>query len=187
MVEHDLTPSPLSPSDRATAEHLRRVFPDSDVYVLPPAAGPIHDLVPALRILSLAPPEGGRLYSTAGLPGVEFLLHAPAADDPVHVETLTMAAYYHATGGDHTLGLGHTVPIGRPWVAGSACDHLLVSLPYPWGPELEAGGPVRMLWLLPITAAEKAFRHAEGLEALEQRLEDAAIIATDPHRRSVAA
>jgi hypothetical protein len=120
---------------------------------------------------------------------LEFVLYAPATADEVHVETLTMIAYYHAGGGDHALDLGHTVPIGRPWVPGSTCDQLLVSLPYPWGPELEngtvPGGHVRVLWLLPITAVEKEFRHSHGLEALEQRFDTAGIIPTDPRRSSV--
>lgn len=61
--------------------------------------------------------------------------------------------------------------------------------PLPVGPELEIcpvpGGEIRVLWLLPITAAEKTFRHTHDLEELEQRLEAAGILPTDPHRRSV--
>ncbi|WP_238011846.1 suppressor of fused domain protein [Dactylosporangium sp. AC04546] len=190
--DHDLTPAA-----RAMLEHLRARFEGREVDVLAPAPGPIRELVPALHILSLQPPEGGRLYATAGLwdatqeggHGLEFVLHAPTAADEVHVETLTMVAFYHASGGDYVLGHGHTVPIGRPWWRASACDHLLVSLPYPWGPTLEMctmpGGHARVLWLLPITAAEKTFRHREGLEALEQRFDDAGIIPTDPDRASV--
>lgn len=192
LVDHDLTPAA-----QAMREHLHDRFPSREVAVLAPAPGPIQKLVPDLHVLSLTPPEGGRLYVTTGLwgatqqhgHGIELVLHAPEADDEVHVETLTMVAYYHATGGEYALGHGHTVPIGRPWVRGSSCDHLLVSLPYPWGPELEIrtlpGGHIRVLWLLPITAAEKTFRHAHDLEALEQRLEAAGIIPTDPHRPSV--
>lgn len=64
--------------------------------VRPPAPGPIHELVPALHILSLTPRGGGRLYATAGLwdatredgHGLELVLYAPAADDVVHVETV---------------------------------------------------------------------------------------------------
>ncbi|GAA4607613.1 hypothetical protein BJY16_006422 [Actinoplanes octamycinicus] len=191
-MDHELTPAA-----RALLEHLGNLFPGSDVTVLAPAPGPIWTTVPDLHILSLRPPEGGRLYATAGLwdatqrdgHGLEFVLHAPAADDEVHVETLTMVAYYHAGGGDYELGHGHTVPIGRPWLPGSACDHLLVSLPYPWGPELEEcalpAGHARVLWLLPITEAEKRHRHTHDLEDLEQRLEDAAIRPTDPLRASV--
>jgi hypothetical protein len=190
-VDHELTPA-----SRALLEHLRAYFAGRDVGILAPAAGPIHDLVPALHVLTVDPAQGRRLYTTAGVwdatqndgHGLEFVLHAPRADDR-HVETLTMAAYYHATGGDYTLGLGHTVPIGRPWIPGSMCDHLLVSLPYPWEPELETcifpDGRIRVLWLLPITEQEKIFRHSHDLEALEQRLEAAAIIPTDPRRPSV--
>jgi hypothetical protein len=65
----------------------------------------------------------------------------------------------------------------------------LVALPYPWGPELERcelpGGHARILWLLPITRAEKTYRHTHDLEALEQRVEEAEIIPTDPYRASV--
>jgi hypothetical protein len=191
-VDHDLTPA-----SHALREHLHNRFPDIDVSVLAPARGPVHERVPGLHILSLAPPEGGRLYVTAGLwdatqehgHGLEFVLHAPVAADDVHVETLTMVAYYHAAGGNHTLDHGHTVPIGRPWVRGSTCDHLLVSLPYPWGQELETctvpGGHIRVLWLLPVAEAEKTFRHTHGLEALEQRFETAGIIPTDRRRTSV--
>nr|BFE60363.1 hypothetical protein GCM10020063_048890 [Dactylosporangium thailandense] len=191
-VDHELTPA-----SRALLEHVRARFPGRDVAVLPPAPGPVHHLVPDLHILSVAPEEGGRLYVTSGLwdatqrngHGLEFLLYAPAADDELHAETLTMVAYYHASGGDYALDHGHTVSIGRPWAGESACDHLLVSLPYPWGPALETcplpGGHARLLWLLPITADEKTFRHSRGLEALEQRLESAAINPVDPHRPAV--
>ncbi|WP_203931612.1 suppressor of fused domain protein [Virgisporangium ochraceum] len=191
-MDHDLTPAA-----QAMLEHLHDRFPGQEIAVLPPAPGRIPELVPGLHILSLTLSEGGHLYATAGLwdatqkdgHGLETVLHAPVADDVVHVETLTMVAYYHATGGDYTLDHGHTVPIGRPWVRGSSCDHLLLSLPYPWGPGLETctvpGGHIRVLWLLPITAAEKRFRHTHDLETLEQRFEAAGIVPTDPHRRSV--
>jgi hypothetical protein len=64
---------------------------------------------------------------------VRAVRHGRIAIGPVR----TMVAYYHATSGDYRLDHGHTVPIGRPWIRGSSCDHLLLSLPYPWGPELE--------------------------------------------------
>ena len=67
--------------------------------------------------------------------------------------------------------------------------HVLVSLPYPFGPELEVcawdGGHARLLWLLPITAAERDFEVAHGLEALEQRFDDAALAYSDTRRGSV--
>jgi hypothetical protein len=190
-VDHELTAAA-----RAEWDHFERFFPRSWPTLLAPAPGPVRKTVPDLHILSLTPPGGGWLYATNGLwdathhegHALEFVLHAPAYDD-LHTETLTMVAFYHASGGDFALDVGHTVPLGRPWRPGSSCDHLLVSRPYPWGPELELckvpGGHARILWLLPITEAEKTYRHTHGLEALEQLFDSAAIDPIDPERRSV--
>jgi len=191
-VDHELTPA-----GRTLRQHLAELFPGAGATLFAASAGPIRTLAPNLHILRLPTLGTGQLYATVGLwdatqrhgHGLEFVLDAPTADDEIHVETLTMIAYYHASGGSHTLDHGHTVPIGRPWLPGSQCDHLLVSLPYPWGPELEncdvPGGHARVLWLLPITTAEQRFRHRDGLEALEQRFEENEIIPTDPYRGSV--
>jgi hypothetical protein len=121
--------------------------------------------------------------------GSEFFVLAPDANDS-HVELVTMTAHYHASGDtSYRLGVGHTVPVGRPWLPGSNCDHLLVSLPYTFGSDLErcedAGGHVQILWLLPITAAERAFKIEHGQEALEQRFESAALEYWQPTRPSV--
>ncbi|MER6434349.1 suppressor of fused domain protein [Streptomyces sp900105245] len=82
------------------------------------------------------------------------------------------------------------MPIGEPWVPGSTCDHLLISLPYLHGPDLEhcplPGGHARILWTLPVTTAEIEFRRCHGHEALEQLLDEAEIIPTDPFRASAA-
>lgn len=102
------------------------------------------------------------------------------------IELLAMVVYYHAT--EH-LDLNHTLPIGRAWLPGSFCDHLLVSLPYPFGPRLERiSGRLRgarALWLLPITASEQAYAKANGIEALEVRFDEAAINPLDPTRGPV--
>lgn len=120
--------------------------------------------------------------------GLEFVLSAPDDDDR-HVELLFMNAYYHAGQESQRLDIGHTVPIGESWVAGGELDHLLVSLPYAYGPDLEQlrwnTGHARLLSLMPITSAERDFKAAHGIEALEQRLEDAAVDFTDPTRGSV--
>ncbi|MFF0298846.1 suppressor of fused domain protein [Kitasatospora sp. NPDC004614] len=110
-----------------------------------------------------------------------------AGKDPRFAELLTMVASYHAS---HRLGIEHSFPIGEPWLPGSACDHLLLSLPYLHGPALEhcplpGGGEARVLWLLPVTSAEIAFRRAHGHEALEQLFDEHAIDPTDPRRPSV--
>jgi CHC2 zinc finger/Suppressor of fused protein (SUFU) len=91
-----------------------------------------------------------------------------------HVELLAMVANLHADV-RYRLRVGNTVNIGRPWAEGSAADHLLVSLPYPYGPALEmcelGERHVRFLWLVPITAAEANLVRSKGLEALESLLE----------------
>jgi hypothetical protein len=71
----------------------------------------------------------------------------------------------------------------------SACDHLLVSLPYLHGPDLEhcslRDGHARLLWILPVTGSEIAFRRENGHEALEVLFDEAEIDPIDPHRASV--
>jgi hypothetical protein len=101
-----------------------------------------------------------------------------------------MVAYMHRLA-EHHFNVGHTMRIGWPWEAASACDRLLVSLPYSPGKRFEIlhlpnGGHVRFLWLVPITPEEQAFWRREGLEALESRFEQAGIDFMDPKRASVA-
>ena len=88
----------------------------------------------------------------------------------------------------HNLDLGHTVPIGEPWTPGSLCEFELISWPYTYGPDLEVyawnNGHARILSAQPITASEREF-NVSGVEALERRLEDAAVSFADPQRSSV--
>ena len=106
--------------------------------------------------------------------GLEFIITAPQADVRM-VELLTMVAYYYAGPASQRLDVGHTVPVGEPWLPMSACDHLLVGLPYAYGPELERcewrGGHARLLGLVPITEQERAYKVQQGVDALEARLE----------------
>jgi hypothetical protein len=144
-------------------------------------------------VVEFAPGPKSQLwvYATIGAwearndPRLEFVLVAPK-QDLRHVELLFMAAWYH---GRRALGRGHTLPIGEPWLPGSDCDFLLVSTPYPFGPNLEIcnlpDGHVHILWLLPITTAEREFKVREGLEALEQRFETGALKFWLPGRGSV--
>jgi hypothetical protein len=117
---------------------------------------------------------------------LEFFIIAPA-QDVRHVELLTMTAWYHRS---QRLGLGHTFPIGEPWLPGSSCNVMLVSHPYTFGPELETccltpDDHLHFFWLLPITAKERQFKVREGLEALEQRFEECALEYWLPERDSV--
>lgn len=157
--------------------------------------GPIQATLPGFHAIEVGP--GPRLGRTtyisvgAGFPddGDEHLELVTVASSPSarHVELLAMAAHYHRTG--EQLGLGHTFPIGEPWLPGSALEHFLVSLPYPFGPELEhlaiPGHNVRFLWLLPISTSERDHKRAYGIEALEARFDVAKIAYWDPRRRPV--
>jgi hypothetical protein len=120
--------------------------------------------------------------------GLEFVI-ASQDENPRMAELVAMTAYYHSGPNSQRLDHGHTLPIGEPWLPGSSCDHLLVSLPYPYGADFEIcawrDGHARMLWLLPITEAERDFKVANGMEALEQRFEDAGLRYWDSYRASV--
>lgn len=182
-----------SAANEVIRQHLQRFFAghrcEEQVWTL----GPAHAELPRLRVAEFGPGPKSDLwvYATIGAwearddPLLEFLI-AGLHRDPRHIELLFMTAWYHR---HHGLGAGHTFPIGEPWLPGSACDSFLVSLPYPFGPDLEicnfSDRHVHLLWLLPITAAEREFKVREGWEALEQRFDEAAIEYWSPSRPSV--
>jgi hypothetical protein len=161
---------------------------------------PLRRSLPNTSILRVAPgPKFGLwVYITSGAWSAtrderdehglsEFVLSAEH-DDALHLETLCMTTSYHADP-KHRLGPGHTVPIGRPWIDGADADHLLISLPYPWGRDLEVcalgDDHIHLFWLLPITKAERDFKADCGLEALEEKFDAAAIEWWKPERQSV--
>jgi hypothetical protein len=156
--------------------------------------GPTHELPPGFHVLEFPPTDKSFMwvYATSGMTpredaeALELHLFSREPSD-LHVELLTVIAHYHCT--STRLGLGHTVNFGRPWVAGSECDHGLVSLPYPYGPRLEwlrtEARALRCLWLIPITKAERDFKTQHGLEALENRLEQTRFDFLDARRPSV--
>jgi hypothetical protein len=176
-------------------DHVRRFFRGRTIDAMTWTAGPILELNPHFRVLRVAPQRPDDLWTyvsvggwagTAELGrGLEFVI-STHGETPRAVELLAMTAHYHR--GD-VLGLGDTLPVGEPWLPGSTCDHLLVSLPYPYGQDLQTchvgDRHVDFLWLLPITAAERAFKAANGLEALESRFDQAALRYWEPERASV--
>jgi hypothetical protein len=155
-------------------------------------------LLPGFHVVVIGPGPRTGLWTYASLGascietgehGIEFFVLAPEPED-AHVELIAMVAHYHATPtANYRLGLGHTVKIGRPWLPGSTCWNLLVSLPYPFGPELERcavpGGHAQLLWLLPITGEELHFKKEHGLDALEQEFDAAAVEFWKSLRKSV--
>jgi len=180
---------------RAVEDHVREFFAGHECESLPYDLGASRRAaVPGLRILAVGPgPRSGHWnYVTAGCwgpaneegQGHELLLVAPAGDEGF-VELLAMVAFYHAT---RFLAVRHSVPIGRPWAPGSVCDHLLVVRPSLHGPAFEhcplPEGRTRILWLMPVTAAELAFRREFGHESLERLFEGRGVDPADPRRLS---
>lgn len=188
----------MSHASEATRKHLEEFFPDSGLEYFSWTLGPIGQVLPEFRVCRIAPRNREKtwVYVSVGacevkLPGeyeTEFFFLSPR-ETPIHIETLAMVAYFHATlaGG---LDIGHFLRIGRPWLDESPQDRLLTSIPYPFGPKFEwcrrATRPIRFVWLLPVAASEVAFAREHGLEALEDRFDQHAIDATDPRRPPVA-
>jgi hypothetical protein len=182
----------------ALDRHVRSFFSGRRMQVV--AAEPhATELVPGLRTLEVEPGRGESLWTYVSIGAwqvqpenasrIEFLMISPRQSHRVAL-LVQMAAYYHATpDASFQLGLGHTLPIGEPWLDDSASEHLLVSKPYPFGPALEVfedqGTHVHLYWLLPITERERAFNAAKGLEALEALFEQAGLEYWRPDRSSI--
>ena len=126
--------------------HLDGFWPDRAAEDFTWEQGPIVDRVPGFRVRRVSPREqdDGWVYASLGAweatvgtgAGCEFVVHSPV-ESALHVELLAMVVDFHADPAYAPLDVGRVVEIGRPWLHGSNLTHLLVSLPYPWGPELE--------------------------------------------------
>lgn len=184
-----------SASTAVLEAHLQKFFRGHVLHKVHAEPGNIDEVVPGFEVAVIGPGPQTKLWTYASLgahratprghEAIEFVC-VVREPNPILVERLAMVAYYHATEG---LGEGHTFPVGEPWVANSTLDHVLVSLPYPFGPDLEnletAHGVIRYLWLLPITAAERRFKEQAGQEALESRFDDVELEFDDMTRASV--
>jgi hypothetical protein len=177
-------------------EHLARFWPNRERKDFRWTIGRIVRTLPDFRVIRIAAARreawtyissGAWVVRSGHAQRFEFVIQSPV-EDAIHVETLAMVANFYADP-RYNLHLGSVINIGRPWLAASGCDHFLVSLPYPWGPELEhlacAGIGVRLLWLCPVTAAEAAYAREKGAEVLEQLFEQAAIDYLDVDRKPV--
>jgi hypothetical protein len=177
--------------------HVTRFFRGHPVFAVqvPPE---VLDRVPGLQILEVGSGPKSRLttYITLGCweavesggDGREFVLSA-RHPDIAHAATLASVAARHCGTPEQRLDRGTVVPLGRPWTPGSTCDRFLVTLPYPYGPDLEwcrwRRNAARLLWLLPITPFEATYLENHGLEALERRFEESGVHFADPERPSV--
>lgn len=186
----------MTVTDDAVHLHYANFWPDRHHEEFTWTAGPIGGRLPTFRVLRVAPRERGDTWvyatvgawqATDGRDSKEFFILSPT-ESPAHVETLAMVTYFHADP-RYRLSIGSTMNIGRPWTDDATADHLLVVLPYPFGPGLEhcdaAGTHVQVLWLVPITAAEADYRREHGLEALERLLEGDDVDVLRPERRSL--
>lgn len=180
----------------ALLEHLRRFFKGHRRHEYAVKRSRTRRVPSRFRVIRVAPGPKHELHLYLSL-GAWEIDHSPhdrrefflITDQPEMraIELLATAAHQHRTS---ALSVGDTFPLGSGWLVGSECDHMLVSLPYPFGPELEVcslgeEAQVRLLWLLPITEAEKRFREEHGLEALEQRFEQARVNYAFAWRRSL--
>jgi len=164
--------------------HLARVYPKRAIGKAQFAAQELVVNLPALAVFEVAPPAGEPrvpwLYATAGASaeamddgyGLEFLV-CTAAQEPLAAKLVAMLANLHADP-RYPMSLGQVVEIGHPWLPGASADHLIVSLPSVFDPELEwlsdRERTTRFIWLVPITRAEAAFAKQHGLDALQSRL-----------------
>ena len=174
-------------------QHIRRFFNGHQIAAQQFHQGPaVHDL-PDLSVLEIGPGprSAGWTYVTCGAWEatstnlLEYLMTADQAR-PRYVELLTIIAYYAISA---TFGVGHTVSIGEPLLDGSLCEDVYLSLPYVFGPDLERftldGREGHILWAFPLTPAEKQYLLDNGVQALEDRLEDSRVEYWSPFRPSV--
>ncbi len=180
---------------RALLAHLDTFWQLNDKAMLAPTDAMVAERLPHLRIARMSPSGqaepwahvtvGAWELTAASGRGWEFMLLAPT-DEPAAVETLTAVVRRHLFS---PLDAGEILDLGRSWHGEGACTHLLACPPYAYSASLEHleldGLAVRVLWMVPITEREAAFARAEGVEALEQRLQDHAVEFLDARRASV--
>lgn len=172
--------------------HVASFWPTRHHEALTWEKGPIEERVPGFHVLRVDPVQAidAWVYVSVGAStpaetsGMEYFIMSPAKDDLI-VETLAMISHFQSFAA-HPLTIGSVVDIGRPWIPGSQCDHLVVSLPYPFGPSLEVAENARFVWLVPITASEASFIRENGFETFEDRLESSGVDVIDPRRHAIA-
>src|ERR1044071_8409766 len=181
--------------DAALARHLQVFFSGHEVAIFAWPYGPIARIQPRFHVLRFAPGPRINLWAYCsvgawevggeGVRRLEFC-YLTALEAPRMVELLAMLTFYHH---NNKLDYGHTLPLGEPWMPGATHVHVLISTPYPLGPDFEhchdGEAHAHFVWALPITAAEREFKKENGLESLEQKFEQVGLEYWDPQRPSV--
>lgn len=184
-----------SETSRCLEAHIASFWPGRGTDDLTWNLGPIRASLPNFRVRGLAPREEGDYwaYVTIGASetteslgaGKEFLLLSPS-ETPRHIETLAMLAHFNSLP-QHRLDFGEVIKIGRPWLEGSGCDWLYMSVPYTVPREFQYcttpdGGGARFLWAVPVYASEAAYMRSSTAEAFERYLEQSNVDVLDPNR-----
>lgn len=179
-------------------DHVKNVWQGREIEYFSWDLGPIKKVLPDFRVARVRPKKESEswVYVSQGMSAIhrpnvgrlEVFVLSPK-EEALHVELLAMVAHFCADP-KLSLDLYSILDIGRPWIEGGSCNHLLISLPYTVGPRLEwmkpqDGEAVRFLWALPITKAEAGFARRNDVESLEQLFDEHRINPVDPGRASV--
>ncbi len=141
-------------------DHVRRFFAGHKVKERQWAESFISELYPDFSVLEIEPGSKAGNWNFvssgtwevaqegAGLTEFTIITDKPGLRQ---IQILTMNHLYHR---DHNLIVGDSYALGDPWVKGSKCTHMLVSLPYPYGPDFEicafGDSHLHIYWLLPV-------------------------------------
>jgi len=181
---------------QAIEAHVRGFFNNSPIELFSWELGGIKDSIPFFRVMRLQQgnkwvyiSNGASIQRKAGNYGVEFVIISPR-EEPRMVELLAMVSHFHSAPRHQPLDVGSTIAIGEPWLEESTCNHLLLSLPYPFGPRLEwfhmtDAAHARFTWLVPVTEDEAIFAGEHGIEPLEELFEKAQLNYLSVNRSSV--
>jgi len=185
----------ISKRSQEIHDHVQRFFAGHKVNERQWAGTYVSDLYPDFRVLEIEPgPVAGNwnyvssgtwevAQEGAGLKEFTIITDRPNLRQ---IQLLTMNHVYHR---DENLMVGSTYAIGEQWVEGSNCTHMLVSLPYPYGPDFEicaiGDGHLHIYWLLPITEREHDYKVQNGADALEEVFETKGLEYWKTKRKSV--
>ena len=174
----------LQPLIDAVRAHAARIFPGQSLETLRWDEGGVVENLPEFAVVRVAPPVGvpaaAWIHLTAGASvapmedgyGLEFVLLTRAPEKLV-AKLLAMVANLHADE-RYPLSLGQTLEVGHGWLPGASADHLLVTLPTFFDPELEwlsdRTRNIRFIWLVPVTRAEADFARKHGPLPLQEKL-----------------